>query len=145
MKVFEEFEIVGLCPNDTDEASPHLIYIMVDLKGGQNWNQTHDFDTQMICFFSSFFRIWMWSQAASHVAGKLPCAALTEDKSLRMGGLQWKDAWSRSEKNSCATEDTKSATRPAASKKQTNKPTQSKKRETEDNRCVWMTNWDILK
>lgn len=105
IKASEEFEIVGLCPNYTNEATPHLRYIIKHYGGSKIWSKlksdSDDFDTQMIYLFSSFFRMWTWSQAGSHVAGKLPCAALTEDKSLRVGGLRWKDARSCSEKNTC--------------------------------------------
>lgn len=86
-----------------------LAKIMANLKYGHNWNQTLNiFDTQTIyLFFSSFFWLWTWSQAASHVAGKLPCAAFTKDKSLHVGGSQWKDAWSRSKENTHTKKHTK--------------------------------------
>lgn len=81
------------------------------------------FLTQTIyLFFFFFFWMWTWSQAASHVAGKLPCAAFTKDKSLHVGGSQWKDAWSRSKENTrTKKKHKKSATQPATSKKQTKK------------------------
>lgn len=66
-----------------------LAKIMANLKYGHNWNQTLNIfltHGRFIYFFLLFFWMWTWSQAASHVAGKLPCAAFTKDKSLHVGG-----------------------------------------------------------